>query len=118
MSIVVCLGPTPETWWQAKNWIGGQVLHRAETLAPDEAAREVIFNGQIFQSLDLHDLPSPLRERVWEAVETAAQQISIEAAADPETWPREWMEHVAELAHEMEARRSEPDRPGAWPNVH
>jgi len=117
MSIIVCLGPTPDTWWQAKNWIGRQVLDRAEQLAPDEAVRKVIFEGKIFQSLDLDALGPPHRERVWVAVETAAHQISVEAAGDPDTWPREWMEHVAELAHEMEAQRGEPDRPGAWPRV-
>lgn len=116
MTIIVGLGATPDTWWQAKNWIARQVLDRAEQIAPNEAARHAIADGQIFQSLDLNDMTSPLKEHVWTAVESAAKQIAIEAAANPDTWPREWTEHVEELAREMEARRHEPDRPGAWPN--
>lgn len=116
MTILVCLGPTPDTWWQAKNWIGRQVLDRAEQLAPDEEAKNAIVMGQVVQTLSLYDMASPLKERVWTTVELAAKQISVEAVADADAWPRDWMEHVAELAREMEARRDEPDRPGAWPN--
>ena len=116
MTILVCLGSTPDTWWQARNWIGRQVLDRAEQLAPDEDARKAIFMGHVVQTLAVYEMDSPLRERVWMTVEQAAKQISIEAAVDPDSWPREWMEHVAELAREMEARRHEPDRPGAWPS--
>src|SRR5690242_7713772 len=79
VTIILCLGSTPDTWWQAKNWIGRQVLDRAERLAPDEASRKAIFEGQLFQSLNLFDIASPLRERVWTAVEAAAREISIEA---------------------------------------
>jgi hypothetical protein len=116
VTILVCLGPTPDTWWQAKNWIGRQVLDRAEQLAPDEDVKAAIFMGNVVQTLTLYEMASPLREHVWATLEQAAKEISIEAEADPDTWPREWMEHVAELAREMEAQRDDPDRPGAWPN--
>jgi hypothetical protein len=29
-------------------------------------------------------------------------------------WPQGWIDHVAELAREMEARRLDPDRPVLW----
>lgn len=116
MTILVCLGPTPDTWWQAKNWIGRQVLDRAEQLALDEDAKAAIFMGNVVQTLTLYEMDSPLRERVWATVEQAAKEISIEAEADPDTWPRGSIDHVADLAHEMEARRNDPDRPGAWSN--
>jgi hypothetical protein len=106
VTILVCLGATPETWWQAKNWVARQVLERAEQLAPDEAARTAIVEGRVLQSLDLGGMASPLQERVWSAVEEAAKQVSAEAAADPDTWPRDWAEHVAELARELEAHRA------------
>ena len=77
MTIVVCLGPTPDTWWQAKNAIGDRVLERAEQIAPDEVARKAISEGKLFQALNLNELAPPLKGRVWEAIEEAARQIQL-----------------------------------------
>lgn len=125
MSIIVCLGETPDTYWQASNDMADLVLDRAQELATDEEAREAIAIGQAVHTLFLYEMASPLKERVWQAVEEAARQLAAEALAEaapkwdwhPATQaaPRSWADHVGELAREMEARRLDPGRPGAWP---
>lgn len=112
MTVLICLGPTPDTWWHAKNAIGDRILGRAELLARDDDVRKAVREGKISQSLILYELESELRERVWQVVEEAARAV---ADAEPADWPQETIAHVAELARELEARRGEPDRPGAWP---
>ena len=112
MTVLICLGPTPDTWWQAKNAIGDRVLSRAETLARDDDVRSVVFEAKISQALILYELESELRGRVWDVVEEAARSI---VTADPTDWPHETIAHVDDLAREMEALRVQPDRPGAWP---
>jgi hypothetical protein len=75
-----------------------------------------IRHGEIFQLLDLTEMEAPLKERVWEAVEHAARDVArAKAEEDDSGWLPEWTEHVAELASEMEARRTDPSRPGVWP---
>lgn len=117
MTILVCLGPRPDTWWQAKNEIGRRVLDRAEELSGDAETRQAIFDGKIAQSLDLNRIDPLLRERVWYAVEAAAKQIAAEPPIDDTDWLPDWTEHVRDLAGEMQTRRDSPDRPGPWPNV-
>jgi hypothetical protein len=112
MTILVCLGETPDTWWQAKNSIGDRVLSRAEALAADDDVRKVVFEGKIVQTLTLYDLEPGLRERVWRVVERAARAVAEDESAD---WPPATISHVADLAREMEARWLDPDRPGVWP---
>ena len=114
MTVLVCLGPTPDTWWQAKNAIGLAVLVKAEQLAANQAAREAIVIGGAVQSLDLDDIAPPLKAQVWLAVERAAAEIATAPPVEVD-WPPEWIAHVADLASEMEARRQSPGRPGAWP---
>lgn len=115
MTVLVCLGPTPDTWWQAKNTIGWALLERAAQVAPNEAAREAIMVGSNVHMLDFGDLEPPLREQVWLAVEESARTVAAEASDESYRWPPRWIAHVDELAREMEARRLQPDRPGAWP---
>ena len=112
MTVLICLGPTPDTWWQAKNAIGDRVLSRAEMLARDDDVRRVVFEAKISQALILYELEFELRSRVWRVVEEAARSV---VTAEPTDWPDETIAHVDDLAREMEARRVEPDRPGAWP---
>lgn len=112
MTVLICLAPSPDTWWQAKNAIGDRVLSHAEMLARDDDVRTVVFEGKISQALIVYELESELRERVWHVVEEAARAV---AGAEPADWPQETIAHVADLAREMEARRREPCRPGAWP---
>jgi hypothetical protein len=116
VTILVCLGPTPETWWQAKNLLGETVLDRAEELATDEVTQKAIFDGKVAQALDIHGLAAAVRERVWAAVEEAAKQVSTSPQTLPNgsDWPTESIQHVAELGREMELRRRVPDRPGIW----
>src|SRR3954452_10496160 len=103
MTVLVCLGSTPDTWWQAKNVIGRAVLEKAEQLAISEAAREAIVTGSAMDSLDLDNIAPPVKDEVWLAVERAAAEITIAPPADGD-WPPEWTAHVAELASEMHAR--------------
>jgi hypothetical protein len=112
MTILVCLGKTPDTWWQVTNAIGNEVLSRAEALATDEEVRTAVFEGKVFQSLALYEMESSLRERVWRVIEHAARSAAEAAPAD---WSPQVIAHVAQLAQEMEARRLDPDRPGPWP---
>ena len=114
MTVLVCLGATPDTWWQARNSLGWSLLERAAEAAPNEAAREAITVGSAVHSLDFNGMESPLREQVWHVVEHAARQLSAEVPGPPPLWPADGLDHVAELAREMEARRLEPDRPGVW----
>jgi hypothetical protein len=90
------------------------LLERAAQAAPSDAAREAIIVGSAAHNLDLNGMESPLREQVWEVVEETARRVSTEASGPPPLWPAEWLDHVAELAREMEARRLDPDRAGAW----
>lgn len=114
MTILVCLGETPDTWWQAKNSTGGPLLDRAAELSADEETRDAILVGRYAHALILNEMVAPLKERVWDAVEAAAAEIAAEAPPEgAERTP--WAEHVAELAREMKARRTDPGRPGAWP---
>jgi hypothetical protein len=115
VTVLICLGPTPDTWWQTRNSLGWSLLERAAQVAPNEGAREAIMRGSAFQTLDLTAMESPLREQVWQAVEETARQVSRETPGPAPLWPAEWLEHVADLAREMEAHRLDPDRPGAWP---
>jgi hypothetical protein len=115
VTVLVCLGPTPDTWWQTRNSLGWNLLEKAARAAPNEDAREAIMRGSAFHTLDLEAMESPLREQVWQAVEETARQFSRETPGPPPLWPSEWLEHVADLAREMEARRLDPDRPGTWP---
>ena len=112
MTILVCLGSTPQTWWQAKNVIGKHVLDRAASIAEDESARDAINLGTILQLLAIHETASPLREQIWQAVERAAVEVHDEP---PQDWRRDEIDHVGELAREMQARRDDPARPGVWP---
>ena len=116
MTILVCLGSTPDTWWQAKNLIGRAVLEKAEQFATNEAARQAIVVGSAVHSLDLDNIAQPLKEQVWQAVEHAAAEVANAPPVDDD-WPPEWVAHVADLAREMEARRQSPGRPGAWPDA-
>jgi len=114
VTVLICLGPTPDTWWQARNTVGWSLLERAAQAAPNEAARDAIMVGSAVHALDLEGMESPLREQLWQAVEQTARHVSNETPGPPPLWPAEWLEHVADLTREMEARRVEPDRPGAW----
>ena len=95
--------------------MGRDLLEQAAQVAPNEAAREAIVVGSATQLLDIYEIESPLREQVWQAVEEAARNASNEVPGAPPRWPQEWIDHVEVLAREMEARRLDPDRPGAWP---
>jgi hypothetical protein len=68
--------------------------------------------GGVFQSLALYEMEPELRDRVWDSVEMAARQLSTEIGDD---FPQDWVDHLAELADEMELRRFDPERPGRWP---
>jgi hypothetical protein len=112
MALLVCLGETPDT---VSNTIGRVLLDRAQLVVDDEEARETIVRGVAFSTLHIDELDSPLKEKVWAAVEQAAKQLSSEAPRAGSTWPSGWTEHVGELWREVEARRVDPARPGAWP---
>lgn len=114
VTVLICLGPTPDTWWQVRNSLGWSLLDRAAQAAPDEGVREAIVVSSAVQNLDLHGMESPLREQVWQAVEETARLVASESPGPPPLWPAEWLAHVGELAREMEARRLDRDRPGVW----
>jgi hypothetical protein len=114
VTVLICLGPTPDTWWQARNSFAWSLLERAAQAAPNEAARDAILLGSAVHDLDLHGMESPLREQVWEVVEETAREISREEPGPSPLWPAEWLDHLAELVREMQARRLAPDQPGPW----
>ena len=90
-------------------------MEKAAQVAPNEAAREAIVIGSAMHMLDIYEIESPLREQVWHAVEEAAREASNEVPGPSPLWPQEWIDRVADLAREMEARRLDPNRPGVWP---
>jgi len=88
VTVLICLGPTPDTWWQAKNTIGWALLERAAQVAPNEAVRETIMVGSNVHMLDFDDMEPPLREQVWQAVEESARRVAAEAHSEPyNKWP-------------------------------
>jgi hypothetical protein len=42
VTILICLGAEPDTWWQAKNVIGREVLRLAAESAATDEAREAL----------------------------------------------------------------------------
>jgi hypothetical protein len=88
MTVLICLGPTPDTWSQAKNTLGWGLLEKAAQVAPNEAAREAILVGSYMHMIDLDEMESPLREQVWQTVEQTAREVSSEAPGPPPLWPR------------------------------
>jgi hypothetical protein len=116
VTILVCLGESPDTWWQAQNVIAGELLDAALYIAPTEEARNAISLGKAYNCLNLLALSSPLREQVWDAVEQAAERFATDPTLHHHEWPEDWLARVTELHHEMAARRVDPARPGAWPN--
>lgn len=114
MSVFIWLGPTSDTWWNAKNSLGRALLDSAAQATPNDAVREAIVVGRHMHLLDLGDMELPLREEVWEVIEQTARRVSSEAPGLPPLWPVESLGHVADLAREIEGRRLNPDRPGPW----
>lgn len=112
MTLLVCLGSTPDTWWQGTNELGSRLLRRAEELASDADVAAALATGGVASTLALNEMEPKLGERVWAAVEVAARQLSSERSDDVS---QEWADHLAELAEEMELRRTDPERPGRWP---
>jgi hypothetical protein len=91
VTILVCLGQTPDTWRQATNVIGHTVLSCAEARAADDDVRTVVFDGKIFHDLDLYDLEPRF----------AAACLATGRGGRQDRHGR--------------TQRLDPDRPGAWP---
>ena len=115
MTFIISLGESPDTWWQASNVIGWTVTERAEKLAEDEEVRHILLQGFHMKLLALDTLDPAIRERVWAAVEEAARQLASEDPPPGLHWAPGSTEHIAGLWREMESRRANPEKPGAWP---